>query len=796
LCPEKTWPGIEVWGNSSANQYPVNGTYAQGYLELKNGAVIENAVCAVELWRPNHWSSMGGIVIANDAVFRNNAKAVHAINYTNHHPLSGAEAPNATYFQNCSFVIDDEYFGTETFHKHVDLDRVNGVTFSGCSFSVDPDAPNVSSTNHGIAAYDAGFTVLAWCSYNNGNMQYKVCPDEYLVRSVFTGFHDAVHAVSYNGAARSFSVRNSLFYDNDRGVFAQNTGYATILDNEFRVGSDEGCSYGVYVKDVTGFCVEENDFTALETRSVNFGIGVFDCSADNDVYLNTFDGFDCGNVAVGVNAAVVPEPPVDLPMSGLTYSCNQNTGNVLDFCVLKDGNMGGIDPSQGSTASPAGNTFSGSEYHFYNDGDQYVSYYCNSGGTGQTPDLSKLYRVSRVSVANSNSCLSHYGQVSKSPQEMSELENSFLSAQEAFSGLMRIYASRLDGGNTPAEVAELNSANPSDAQRLRARLLGLSPYLSRQVLAAAADRHDVFSDPVLFEILAANPDELKKDTLINYLEQRNPPLPAYMIDVLQQIAAGATPRTVLTAQMAQYRHEASLAAGDIVRSILNDSVADPQRLRSWLGNIGEITSDRLAVASYMQEGDFESALGLAALLPELYGLDGDGLRDHSDYMRLLELFRTLHVSGRNVAQMTESELGTVDSIANGGTGFSKSMAEALRESVTGEPRTEEFACPDLPVTRGTRGNTGVDESGNESFYVSLTPNPAKSLVYVNYILPEGMPEAVLEITSVLGVKVIAVTLEGQCGSKEIDLGRLSPGVYNYTAYCGNNVLSGKLMITH
>lgn len=93
-------------------------------------------------------------------------------------------------------------------------------------------------------------------------------------------------------------------------------------------------------------------------------------------------------------------------------------------------------------------------------------------------------------------------------------------------------------------------------------------------------------------------------------------------------------------------------------------------------------------------------------------------------------------------------------------------------------------------------DTGVDESGNESFYVSLTPNPAKSLVYVNYILPEGMPEAVLEITSVLGVKVIAVTLEGQCGSKEIDLGRLSPGVYNYTAYCGNNVFSGKLMITH
>jgi YD repeat-containing protein len=52
------------------------------------------------------------------------------------------------------------------------------------------------------------------------------------------------------------------------------------------------------------------------------------------------------------------------------------------------------------------------------------------------------------------------------------------------------------------------------------------------------------------------------------------------------------------------------------------------------------------------------------------------------------------------------------------------------------------------------------------------------------------------LTSVFGVKVIAVTLEGQCGSKEIDLGRLPPGVYNYTAYCGNKVLSGKLVVAH
>ena len=43
------WQGIEVWGNSSTHQFPVNGVYGQGYLELKNGAVIENAKCAMDV---------------------------------------------------------------------------------------------------------------------------------------------------------------------------------------------------------------------------------------------------------------------------------------------------------------------------------------------------------------------------------------------------------------------------------------------------------------------------------------------------------------------------------------------------------------------------------------------------------------------------------------------------------------------------------------------------------------------------------------------------------------------------
>ena len=78
------WPGIQVWGNSALHQHTVHGNYLQGYLELKNGATIENAVCAVALWHPGDWNSTGGIVFADSAFFRNNAKSVRALYYVDH----------------------------------------------------------------------------------------------------------------------------------------------------------------------------------------------------------------------------------------------------------------------------------------------------------------------------------------------------------------------------------------------------------------------------------------------------------------------------------------------------------------------------------------------------------------------------------------------------------------------------------------------------------------------------------------------------------------------------------------
>lgn len=158
------WQGIEVWGNKNVHQYEINGSYGQGYIELKNGAVIENAKCAVELWRPGHYSTTGGIIHATDATFRNNAMAVRAVCYTNHSPYNNKETNYNGSFVNCSFVVNGDYLGTETFKKHVTLADVNGIGFLGCDFSANRSANGVHPYCIGISAYDAGFNVNTYCA--------------------------------------------------------------------------------------------------------------------------------------------------------------------------------------------------------------------------------------------------------------------------------------------------------------------------------------------------------------------------------------------------------------------------------------------------------------------------------------------------------------------------------------------------------------------------------------------------------------------------------------------------------
>ncbi|MDD6186245.1 MAG: S8/S53 family peptidase, partial [Bacteroidales bacterium] len=154
-CEDVMWRGIEIVGDRTKQQQP----QYQGTVELKNGARIENAMCAIRMGLCEDtvtFATAGGIISATNATFKNNRRSVVINSYAYTAP-SGGVADYNSIFSRCTFTIDDGNLfaaNNTAFAEHVRLWDVKGVTFEGCSFSNSTNNPY--GNGRGIYAEDAG----------------------------------------------------------------------------------------------------------------------------------------------------------------------------------------------------------------------------------------------------------------------------------------------------------------------------------------------------------------------------------------------------------------------------------------------------------------------------------------------------------------------------------------------------------------------------------------------------------------------------------------------------------------
>lgn len=811
------WKGVQVWGDSEKHQFIENGRYWQGVLEMNNDAEIRNAFIGVDVWNPEDEKSTGGIVWATDASFYNNTTAVFFHPYENQfeNPHQTGEIvvkDNVSIFNNCGFFITESYLGPKEFESHVNLFRVRGVCFYGCNFKhVENDYS--SPWTIGLYSYDAGFKLGGLCTSGNHNLPCQVYDN-----STFDGFFKAVVVMNDGSVGvRPALVKNTDFTNNSFGVFAVRSGFATVLNSTFSIGQNSNnCAAGIFAEHTPTFTIEQDTFDIAQLHpNENYGIVIKNSKSQNQIYKNVFRNLYCANLSIGRNNSwMMPTSTADAKAEilGLEYRCNENANNWCDFYVLGGTSIYklGIQNNQGTVNVPANNTFSQNSYfQFINHGNYDINYYYDPNLSNGTPHNNSIDGVTFIPTTDTIGCPSHYSLGGNSYNDtltpvlsniqILQREADYYDAYSAYLALKSLYEDLIDGGDTEGEILDIQSATSSNMWDLRAQLLGHSPYLTRTVLTNVADKDDVFPQSVLFEILASNPDELRNDTLIHYLQNLDNPLPDYMISLLRQIANGVTTRTAMESQLAKYSQEYRLAAGDIIRSILNDTVVDKTKLVGWLGNMFDLESDREIVSIYLEDGNFTDALSLANMFPTLYGLTGGDLAEHNDYMTMLNLYHALYIDGRNTMQLKSTERSTVEYIADYGTGTPQAMAKSIMMGAYGYLYD---VCPSgLNLNYPTRGeeNMGsafLNEDLNRAIglSVNVSPNPASTWVAVEYTLPVDVDNAQMRIYNALGVSMAAYDLLGNETQKVLDLRDLASGVYTYTVCCGKHSQTGKLVI--
>jgi hypothetical protein len=343
--------------------------------------------------------------------------------------------------------------------------------------------------------------------------------------------------------------------------------------------------------------------------------------------------------------------------------------------------------------------------------------------------------------------------------------------------------------------SDVETTLPSEMWEMRDELLGKSPHLTFEVLKAAADKTDVLPESIIFEIMAANPDELKKDELIKYLEDKENPLPGYMVDILEQVATGTTYKTVLQKEMAHYSRIKTRAAHDMIRSLLNDTLLNASELRNWLDNLGGKRADEQIISSYIQEGNYSDALALAGMMPELYNFDNKELAEHDYYAELLDLRINLAQQGRSFFDLDSTEVSTLEYIANNSKGTGGVQARGILESSYGYSFCNCLNASDTSAYKSSSNFSYESFSKANKSTIEAKPNPASDWVAFNYTLPNGDAKGIIKISDVNGKIIKTFTLSGLQGQKVWDTRKTDVGIYFYTFTVNGISKSGKLVIS-
>jgi Reprolysin (M12B) family zinc metalloprotease len=790
---DKRWQGITVAGNRYQSQA---STSKQGRLTVRNQSLIENTIEAISLYAatPINTSppenTTGGVVRAFNSTFRNNQRTVHFKPYQNWNS-QGIYIGNVSYFDNCTFIIDQTHTGS--FTEHARLNRVDGINFRGCDFSYQKE-PVAGAA---IRAIDAHFNATALCG-NGFPCQWD--------RATFSGFYTAIHCTASGGSLYTYSVDRSDFTDNLIGIQSNAVNMPLITRNTFAVvlngAPSASTPAGVIINGGTGYTIQENHFDddpSGMTGVQKVGLVIRETgSGMNQVRRNTYNNLYVGNLSNGDNRN---EADADY---GLVYLCNENLGaNRFDFSVPNElfnpDTEYGIAQNQGSNQLPAGNVFSQNgnnpESDFHNQSTWAVNYFYFNNAADENP-LSISNFVNKIATTASSSCTIEFpGFTEPGPGKESDLSSEYWDAFSTRSGLKQSLQSQMDGGNTTAVLNQIAQSDAGKAAQLTNYLLSLSPWLSQTVLESAANHTAVLSHSQLYDILLANPDESKKQSMLTFLANKPVPMPGNMIQALEGATFTATARTHPEANIAYHSGRVVSAAARLTHHFLTDTL--PQNSASialWLPRQESLESSMALVDFYLQTGNIALATQWLNDIPQQMALSPKQQVEFNHFNSLKQLQMSLLQQGKTVYDLTAGQLQPLVNLAETSRGIAGLQAKNILNNGFGGEWYDELILPDLQ-SGGSREATVKSISKKDQIYAF--PNPASQQVQFHYRLENNYRAMSIKVHDGLGklIAEIPVDNEHKEGFVSWDAAATNPGVYIYSICSQGHVLvADKLII--
>lgn len=800
-CDGKMWHGIEVWGTYAQHQTPASNPTYQGRVELKNGAIIENAIEGVTLMKAGDYNTTGGVLITNGAKFINNRKAVAFYSYHNFNPNTLAPSNNLSSFTNTEFIIDNNYFGQYNptdFRSHVTMWDVEGINFKGCKFEDRRTSVTFNAAEGyqcGIYSLDAGFTVNTHCS--SGMLP---CPSANIIRSSFKGFSFGIRATSSSGSTKTVSIASSDFDENLTGISISKVNNAYVTGNNIIIGGSKilnhptNIHFGVNSLNGIGTSIQTNAFSkALTSYSFSNNGVLIEGGGIQDfrTFKNSFTSLNTAQEAKGNNRNTSTG-------AGLSFICNTHISSTnRDIAITSPP---GVALNQGSSTLSAGNVFSNGTgaVHISNGGNP-INYYHHGGASEPTSIFGAVSKY----LAPANTCPSGGGPIISFPFTAGSLtditlQNELTTTETALTDLEYNYLQFIDGGKPSDLLNEIQATWPSKAWELRSSLISLSPYLSTKSIMTAAETN-ILPQAMLLEVCLANPDATKSDEFIAFLQYKIAnPLPEYMLDLIRANWELKTPRTILESNIASYRSNKNTIINQLITNEMLKEERNITNIRSLWENRNSIEDIYALVDSYIDENKIQEATTLFNTIPNRTDWNESEVIEYESYMYYLAFRSELVNKEKTIAQLNNNEIEELHAFALQYQGTSASTRAfnvlcffyQICAEITEQEENKQIQSKPLPSSQDA-----AEIIKKEYNQIHVFPNPASTYTTFDWTLPLFQNNAVLTISDVTGKIIVQHNITTTAGQWLWDTRNIASGVYFYEIKDQTGQLSsGKVII--
>ena len=791
------WGGIEVRGNPSAPHPDIEDIYTgiypvdendQGVVLIKNGGTIENA--EVGITTIGGYFFKGGIIIGQDAVFKNNQTSIIFNGYD--YGSADIDDDNISQFYDCDFVVNSDYM-QEDFPYHVVMYEVDGVDFLGCRFS-DDRSTNPSNSSEGIFSVNATYRVKnVPCPPTGG------CPEYLPIESNFTGFFRGIEVANTRYLPRDVEINGVLFETNRRGILLSAVENSLVINNIFEIPDHSTIpGYGLYLEGCKDYQVENNYFTnngglGITGSPFRTGIYVMNNSEEHtEIYRNIFEGLEIGIRCQGDN-------------SHLHIKCNDFESIISTYNIYvssgKLGSQGRCLPEPASwedrSQAPAGNVFSHDCLNIEADFRVAITtpaippfqYRYHTGSTDYRPDLD-CYTSSLITLQECSLIGYDQNEYPSCPSRLPEEgggSSGFMMmsyANETEIGIVEEMA-KIDGGSTEELIAEVYNA--TSESELYDSLKAVGSYLSEEVLTTLVETPYVLNTYLLLDVLNEN-SPITQD-VGNSLEISTYEVPTIIVEELtdtisldedgNQISV-ESPLQLLLDDIDALESVKYSALDEAIKFYLNENKVDSALFAAETNKTNYTSKKKNEI--YFTNADYLSAQNSLEFIDVISEEDQDYLSLYSTLIEIYSDDRTI----QEIDSVEETE------IRNIGGKYTPAGVKALNilKYAYNETHEEIFDEDDEYFYR-----LSVENQYPTNSKFKLYPNPADEIVYIELLNSDLNSVNLLHVYDLTGKRLQTVELKKDSNVSWINVKDLNPGIYFFEVVSDDNSENGSINST-